>query len=59
MRGRGEDAAPRGGEERFRVIDDWTLSRPRRGSFHGFEVLHILYPVNIRSNHARFDLYCR
>ena len=50
---------PRGGEERFRVIDDWTLSLPRHGSFHGFEVLHILYPINIRSNHARFDLYCR
>lgn len=50
---------PRGGEEHFRVIDDWTLSLPRHGSFRGFEVLHILYPINIRSNRANFDLYCR
>lgn len=58
-RGEVKTLHPRGGEEHFRVIDDWTLSTPRRGSFHGFEVLHILYPINIRSNRARFDLYCR
>jgi len=49
----------RGGEERFRVIEDWTLSVPPHRSFGGFEVLHILYPVNIRSNRATFDLHCR
>ena len=58
-RGEVKTLRPRGGEERFRVIEDWTLSLPRRGSFHGFEVLHILSPINIRSNRARFDLYCR
>jgi len=58
-RGEVKTLHPRGGEERFRVIDDWTLSLPRRRSFHGFEVLHILYPINIRSNRAHIDLYCR
>ncbi|HEX3107937.1 MAG TPA: hypothetical protein VHU41_02505 [Thermoanaerobaculia bacterium] len=47
------------GEERFRVIDDWRLSLGPRRSFRGFEVLHILYPINMRSNRATFDLHCR
>jgi hypothetical protein len=47
------------GEERFRVIDDWRLSLGPRRSLHGFEVLHILYPINMRSNRATFDLHCR
>jgi hypothetical protein len=60
-RARGEERTLhfRGGAERFRVIDDWRLSLAPHRSFRGFEVLHILYPVNIRSNRATFDLHCR
>lgn len=58
-RGEMKTLRPRGGEEHFRVLDHWTLSIPNRRAFHGFEVLHILYPVNIRSNRADIELRCR
>jgi len=58
-RGEVKTLHPRGGEERFRVIDDWRLSLDRHHSLRGWEVLHILYPINIRSNRATFELRCR
>ena len=45
--------------QRQSVSTNWTLSKPRNVTYHGWEQIRVISPNFIRSNRAAFTLHCR